>query len=191
MQTRSITRSMIAKDIAIAPLKTDVLKTPGIVSQIAKHFDEDDETLVSLFLTINDERFREELLPYCQSFQNSWSEMIARNEQNHKEWLQKLEQERQIEQIKKCLMRNIKAYMDIVDRCEGYLYKKIAMIGMYEYICDSIEALPHLGKKIGKAVGNNIYRAMDELEDDDEEFYLTMMHYEENLNDYLNWAFEQ
>lgn len=198
VQTRSMTRALFAKDTSMAPLKIDVLKTPGIASQVAKHFDEKDDTLVSLFLTVNDARFREELLPYCRTFQNDWKDMLARKEklrlrqeEANRKWLLKMEEERRIQAIKKSLLKTMKEYIEIVEGCEGYDYAKIGYIGMYEFISDNIDDLPLLGKKFGKSVGNNLYDLIENMEPDDDEFYSIMSYYEENLWGYLEWAFDQ
>lgn len=198
VQTRSITRALFAKDTSMAPLKMDVLTTPGIASQIAKHLHETDDTLVSLFLTVNDDRFREELLPYCSTFQNDWKDMLARKErlrlrceQEERRRLLKMEEERQMEAMKKSLLRTINEYIQIVERCEGYEYTKIGCIGMYEFISDHVDDIQLLGKKFGKSVGNNLYGIIENMEEDDEEFFSIMSYYEDKLWDYLEWAFDQ
>jgi cellulose biosynthesis protein BcsQ len=191
IQTRSITRQLFAKDTSMAPLKIDVLTTPGIASQIAKHFDEKDDTLVSLFLTVNDERFRQELLPYCKTFQNNWNDMLLKMEEERRMMLLKMEEERRTEARKKSLLRTIKEYIQVVERCEGYDYVKIGCIGMYEFICDNMEDIPLLGKKFGTSVGNNLYELIQNMEEDDDEFYSIMSYYEEKLWNYLEWAFDQ
>ena len=179
VQTRSITRQLFLKDTSMASFKLDVLKTPGIVSQIAKHLEQTDETLVSLFLTVNDVRFRHEMMPYCQTFKDAHTKVVLM-----------IEKARKMQMIQKHLQTNLMEFINIADLCEGYAHKKIGIIGIYEYLCDNVDDLHLLGKQFGKTIGNKIIDVLNDMEHDDEDFYLLMLSYEETLRSYLIWAWD-
>ena len=87
--TRSVTNRLFMEDTLNAPFKIDVLTTPGIASNIAKHLDNNDEDLKSMFLIINNNKYRHELMMYCDNIKKKYQDLLLELERKKQDLLEK------------------------------------------------------------------------------------------------------
>jgi hypothetical protein len=194
--TRSMTRNTLELDTLKAPMKREVLTTPGISSNIAKYLDKDDEGIVSLFLLLNDQRLRSEMLPYCEHFKAKWDRNVEREErlriqiqENFKRLALEREQEVRNQQKRTALIRELSKLIKTKDACEEYESFKSATCAVYEYLLDNLADIRLLGERFARSVESGFYRMFDEVEDDDEEFYLQMLNFKDRFQEYFVWAY--
>ena len=186
--TRSVTNRLFMEDTLKAPFKIDVLTTPGIASNIAKHLDNNDEDLKSMFLIINNNQYRHELMMYCDNIKKKYHDHLLELERKKQELLEQ-EKEREIERAKmKEIMDNIGQYLKISTLTEGDEYRKLSIFAIYEYLCDVQDDLPLLGAQFASAVYKNFNQIVAELEEDIEATN-KLYDYEHRLQDYLEFGF--
>lgn len=186
--TRSVTNRLFMEDTLKAPFKIDVLTTPGIASNIAKHLDNDDEDLKSMFLLINNNNFRHELMMYCGDIKQKYHDRLLELERENQELLEH-EKQREIERVKmKEIMDNIGQYLKINTLTEGEEYRKLSIFAMYEYFCDVQNDLHLLGAQFASAIYKNFNQIVAELEHDVEGTN-KLYEFEHRLQDYLEFGF--
>ena len=194
--TRSMTRKAFELDTLKAPMKREVLTTPGISSNIAKYLDKDDEGIVSLFLLVNDERLRSEMLPYCEHFKAAWDRTVEREErlriqiqENFKRLALEREQDARNQQKRTALIKELSRLIKTKEACEEYEAFKSATCAVYEYLLENITDIRLLGVRFARSVESGFYKMFDEVEDDDEEFYLQLLDFKDRFEEYFVWAY--
>lgn len=194
--TRSMTHKAFELDTLKAPMKREVLTTPGISSNIAKYLDKDDEGMLSLFLLVNDEGLRSEMLPHCEHFKAEWDRTVEREErlriqiqENFKRLMSEREQEMRNQQKRTTLVKELKHLIKTKDSCEEYESFKLATCAIYEYLLNNLSDIRLLGERFARSVESGFYKMFDEIEDDDEEFYLKMMDFKDRFEEYFVWAY--
>lgn len=194
--TRSMTRKALELDTLKAPVKREVLTTPGISSNIAKYLAKDDEGIVSLFLLFNDQRLRSEMLPYCEHFKAEWDRSVEREErlriqiqENFKRLALEREQDARNQQKRTALIGELSKLIKTKDACEEYESFKSAACAVYEYLLDNLAEIRLLGERFARSVESGFYKMFDEVEEDDEEFYLKMLDFKDRFQEYFVWAY--
>lgn len=182
--TRSMTNRLFKEDTLKAPFKIDVLTTPGISSSIAKHLDNNDEDLKSMFLLINNNHYRHELMLYCDNIKQKYHDHILELERKKQELLEREKLITINHEKKQQMIRNIGQYLKIHILTEGEEYRKISIYAMYEYFCDVQNDLHLLGLKFASSVYKNFIQILNEVENDVETTRI-LLEYQDKLQDYL------
>ena len=186
--TRSMKNKLLKEDTLKAPFKIDVLTTPGISSSIAKHLNNNDEDLKSMFLLINNNRYRHELMLYCDKIKQKYTDHLLELERKQKE-MRVRQQQRELErQKKKEMMDTITTYLQIHSLTEGDEYTKLSIFASYEYLCDIRDDLYLLGPIFASTVFQNFYHIVSDLENDVESTNKLFI-IESKLEDYLEIGF--
>lgn len=182
--TRSMTNRLFMEDTLKAPFKIDVLTTPGISSNIAKHLNNNDEDLKSMFLLINNNHYRHELMLYCDNIKQKYHDHILELERKKQELLEREKLITINHEKKQQMIRNIGQYLKIHILTEGEEYRKISIYAMYEYFCDVQNDLHLLGLKFASSVYKNFIQILNEVENDVETTRI-LLEYQDKLQDYL------
>ena len=181
-----MTKTRLNDALKAAPFKIDVLTTPGISSCIAKHLDNKD--LKSMFILINDNRYRHELMLYCDDIKQKYNDFLLELERKQKEMLARQQQRELERQKKKEMMDTIATYLQIHSLTEGDEYTKLSIFASYEYLCDVRDDLYLLGPQFASTVFQNFYHIVSDLENDVESTNKLFI-LESKLEDYLEIGF--
>ena len=186
--TRSMTTKLLEKDVTMAPFKLEALITPGVSSAIAKHLSDDEEALKSMFLLINDSRYRHELMIHCEPLKKAHDDRLLEMEQREEALREEKMRLQELEIYKKSMMMSIQHYMDICNLTEGYEYNKLAIFALYEHMCDMVSDMHLLGVNYGMVVHQKLYDLEMELAEDDVEAIDKLYEFEYRLSTYFEWA---
>lgn len=183
MTTRSRSRANHLIDTTSAPLKIDVLTTPGVITSIVKNLDYDDEAIVGLFRLINDQRYRFELEPFCQHFKQVYEEHELMKEEMEKF---KANKKKRIAEM----IRKIKEHFQIHELATdfGYEYERLTFISTFETLCsfgyDIYWLSSEFGRKVGEKLDEYIYTSYEEY--GDFEFHEQLVSLRQRLNAYIH-----
>jgi hypothetical protein len=75
------------------------------------------------------------------------------------------------------------------EACEEYEAFKSATCAVYEYLLENITDIRLLGERFARSVESGFYKMFDEVEDDDEEFYLQLLDFKDRFEEYFVWAY--
>lgn len=186
--TRSMTKILFSEDTTKAPFKIDVLTTPGIASNIAKHLGNNHGDLKSMFLLINNNRYRHELMPYCDNIKQQYYEHLLEVERKQKIVFMRRQQRELESKKKKEMIDTIESYLQIHHLTEGDEYTKLSIFASYEYLYEIRDHLHLLGSKFASTVYQNFYQIVNDLENDVESTN-KLFELEYKLEDYLETGF--
>lgn len=171
-----------------ATIKIDVLSTPGVVSQIASKLSKKDRAIKGLFTLVNDARYRHELQPFADEYLAIRE--TRRMEQRRRRQKKRLRQYRYV--LKHKLEKNIRQMTDVIQLCEGYNYKFIAINALLLYLVEHKENLDTLGHLFGIVINIKLteyvarFGEMEMFEERDK-----ILEHRNSLSDYLTWSASQ